>query len=255
MTSTHKDIALAAMKARTNVLVEKPIAMNLKEARLMIETAKKYKMVFTVGHVERFNPVITKIKEFLDKELIKNIYIINTHRVGPFPKRLLGKIENVLIDLSVHDFDIIAYLGGKIKSTKSQIIRSNNQEIYARVLMDLSSNIKASSEFSWVSPRHVRSIEIYGDSGMIFGDYFNQEVWFYENGDFSHSPLTSSFLGTGLITPGRVIKYPMYKQEPLLLELRNFIKAIQHKEKILVQPAQAYEALRVALEVKSDHKL
>lgn len=250
MTNTHKDIALEAMNSKVHVLVEKPIALNLKDAKIMIDTAKKNNVIFTVGHVERFNPVITKIKDFLDKKIIKNIYVINTHRVGPFPKRLLGKVENVLIDLSVHDFDIINYLAGKIKTIKSNIIKTSKQVIYAHVLMDLENGIKASSEFSWISPRYLRTIEIYGGSGMIFGDYYNQEVWFYENSDYIQSPISTSFLGRGLIAPGKVIKYPIHKQEPLLLELKNFVNTIRNKESLLVNPIDAYEALKVYLNIK-----
>ena len=216
---SHKKIVNDVLKYKINVLVEKPIAHNLDDAEEMIKNSKKAGVIFTVGHTERFNPVITKIKEFLEKDLLKNVYLVNTHRIGPFPKRLLGKIEGVLIDLAVHDFDIISYLCGEIKTIQSQIIKSKHQEIYVRTLMDLENDIKASSEFSWIAPRRHRTIEVYGDSGMIFGDYFNQEVWFYENSDYENNPtFTNSFLGAGLINAGRIIKYPLYKQEPLLLE-------------------------------------
>lgn len=246
----HKEISIEVMSRKINVLVEKPIAHKLKDAKEMIRSARRNSVVFTVGHVERFNPVITKIKDFLDKKNLSNIYLINTHRTGPFPKRLLGKMDNVLVDLAVHDFDIINYLGGDIKSIKSQIIKSGKQEIYAKTLMKLKNGIRASSEFSWISPRYLRTIEIYGDSGMIMGDYFNQEVWFYENSEFDYSSsLTDSFLGAGLITPGKVVKYPIYKQEPLLLEITNFINAIKGKEDVLIKPKDAYLAVENVLKI------
>lgn len=247
---THKEISIYALQKKIAVLVEKPIAHKLDDARAMIFVAKKNKSIFTIGHVERFNPVVTKIKEFIDKKLLNNIYLINTHRIGPFPKRLLGKFEGVLVDLAVHDFDIINYLGGPIKSINSETIMAGKQEIYAMTMMKLKNGIKASSEFSWISPRYMRTIEIYGDSGMIMGDYFNQEVWFYENSEFDYaSPLTNSFLGSGLITPGKIIKYPLYKEEPLLLELKNFINAIQQKSSVLVKPKDAYLALEAVLKI------
>ncbi len=64
--------------------------------------------------------------------------------------------------------------------------------------------VKASSEFSWIAPKRLRTIEIYGDSGMISADYYNQEFWFYENSDFDYiTNMTDSFLGTGLINVGK----------------------------------------------------
>jgi predicted dehydrogenase len=116
--------------------------------------------------------------------------------------------------------------------------------------MDLQGGIKASSEFSWISPRYLRTIEIYGDSGMIFGDYLNQEVIFYENDDYDNpSPDKDTFFRHGLVKSGKVIKYPMYKEEPLLLELKNFVFALMGREEILVKPGDAKQALENAYQI------
>jgi UDP-N-acetylglucosamine 3-dehydrogenase len=246
---SHKKNVLDVIKYETNVLVEKPIAYTIEDAEEMIKAAEKKGVIFTVGHIERFNPVVTKIKDFIDDDLLSNIYLLNTRRVGPFPKRLLGKVEGVLIDLAVHDFDIINYLGGKIENIQSQIIKSEGQEIYVKVLLDIENNIKGSSEFSWISPQMQRNIEIYGNEGMIFGDYYNQEVWFYENDDYDNIKKTETFFRNGLVKSGKAIKYPIYKQEPLLLELTNFIRSIKGKDKILVKPKEALITLKHALRI------
>jgi len=246
---SHKKNVLDVIKYETNVLVEKPIAHTIEDAEEMIKAAEKKDIIFTVGHIERFNPVVTKIKDFIDNDLLSKVYLINTRRVGPFPKRLLGKVEGVLIDLAVHDFDIINYLGGKIENIQSQIIKSEGQGIYVKVLLDIENNIKGSSEFSWISPKMQRNIEIYGNEGMIFGDYYNQEVWFYENDDYDNIKKAETFLRNGLIKSGKSIKYPIYKQEPLLLELTNFIRSIKGKDKILVKPKEALITLKNAIRI------
>ena len=247
---SHKKNVLDVIKYETNVLVEKPIAHTIEDAEEMIKAAEKKGVIFTVGHIERFNPVVTKIKDFIDNGDLSNIYLINTRRVGPFPKRLLGKVEGVLIDLAVHDFDIINYLGGKIENIQSQIIKSGKQEIYVKTLLGLENNIKASCEFSWITPTRHRNIEVYGGAGMLKGDFYTQDVWFYENSDYQSNPsFGETFLGSGLINAGKVIKYPIYKQEPLLLELANFIKSIQGKDKILVKPEEALIVLKNALSI------
>ena len=244
---SHKKNALDVIKYGINVLVEKPIAHKIEDAEEMIKAAEKKDIIFTVGHIERFNPIVTKIKEFIENKTLSNIYLINTRRVGPFPKRLLGNIEGVLVDLAVHDFDIINYLGGKIKNIQSQIIKSGKQEIYVKVLLDIENNIKGSSEFSWISSRMQRNIEIYGNEGMIFGDFYTQDVWFYENDDYDNIRETETFLRNGLIKSGKAIKYPIFKQEPLFLEVNNFIKTIQGKDDILVKPEDALIVLKNAL--------
>jgi len=110
--------------------------------------------------------------------------------------------------------------------------------------------MKASCEFSWITPTRDRNIEVYGGAGMLRGDFYTQDVWFYENSDFQSNPnFSETFLVSGLINTGKVVKYPIYKQEPLLLELTNFKKSIQGKDKILVKPEEALIVLKNALSI------
>ena len=245
----HKKVVLDCIEAGVNVLVEKPISDNLKDAQEMIERAKKKNIIFTVGHIERFNPVVTKLKEFIDKGMLGKIYLINTVREGPFPKRLYGTPGGVLIDLAVHDMDIIEYLVGNINQVYSQLIVSGKQEIYAKVLLQIDDSIKGSSEFSWVSPKKVRIIEIFGTKGMLRGDYQNQEVKFYENSDESEGALDKGNIGMGNVTD-----YPLQKQEPLKIELEHFFDCIRNKKKPLVKPEEALKSLKIALSILESGK-
>ncbi len=133
---THTEIALDVIGTGLPLLIEKPIAPTVEEGRKIIDKAAEKNVFLTIGHTERFNPVVAKIKSFIDEGNLNNIYLINTHRIGPFPKRLLGNMEGVLIDLAVHDLDILNYLCGEIIDLKSQVIKIKNQEIYVRTLME-----------------------------------------------------------------------------------------------------------------------
>jgi UDP-N-acetylglucosamine 3-dehydrogenase len=141
---SHKEISIEAMKAGIAILVEKPVAHSLEDAEEMIRVAESTGVVFTVGHIERFNPVVAKIKDFIADKFLSNIYVVNTHRIGPFPKRLFGTMGGVLVDLAVHDLDIITYLCGNISSIRSHIIRVEHQEIYVMALLELENKIKGS---------------------------------------------------------------------------------------------------------------
>jgi len=240
----HKQVALDCIEKGVNILVEKPITHNVEDAEEIIMKARDKGIVFTVGHIERFNPVVTQIKKFVEEGLIGKVYLINTVRVGPFPKRLYGLWEGVLVDLAVHDVDIINYLGGNIEQIYSQLIFSGNQEIYANCLFNLKEGVKASSEFSWVSPKKTRTIKVFGEKGMLKGDYQNQTVYLYENSDESGE---GRALVEGRISEGKVIKYLIRKEEPLKIELRCFIDSIKRKREVLVKPEEAKDALNVAL--------
>lgn len=245
----HRQPAIDAMNMGIHVLVEKPIASTMADAQAIIETSKEKDVVLTVGHTERFNPVIAKIKELIDGNELSPLYLVNTRRIGPFPKRFLGKEDGVLIDLAVHDFDIINYLCGNIQEMESQIISGGGQEFYVRTLMDVEHGIKASSEFSWISPRRVRTIELYSASGMILGDYFLQEAWFYANSDYRED-VDNSVFDSGLVNYGEVVKCVIHKQEPLLLELVNFVCTIKGEGNVFVKATEAMAALENALNLK-----
>ena len=87
-----------------------PIESYSKEAKDIIELIKTNKIKLMVGHIERFNPAIIELKKRLDKNDLGEIYKIDVQRIGPFPTRIAD--VGVIIDLSVHDIDIIYYLTG-----------------------------------------------------------------------------------------------------------------------------------------------
>lgn len=245
----HKEVVLDCVKKGVNILVEKPIAHTPEDAQEMIDKAKEKRIIFTVGHIERFNPVVTKIKEFINEGMLGKIYLVNSVRNGPFPKRLYGFQEGVLIDLSVHDIDIIRYLVGDINRVYSQMIFSGKQEIYTKSLFQINGDIRGSAEFSWVSPKKIRVIEIFGIKGMLRGDYQNQALSFYENSDEADTALTK-----GSISEGKIIKYPINKQEPLKIELEHFIDCIINNKKPIVDPEDAKRALEIALSIYESGK-
>lgn len=245
----HKKVVLDCIKAGVNILVEKPIAHSLEDAQEMIDKAKEKGVMLTVGHIERFNPVVTKIKEFIDNGMLGKIYLINSIRAGPVPKRLWGLHEGVIVDLSVHDVDIINYLVGDIEQVYSQLILSGKQEIYAKNLFEIKDGIMGCSEFSWVSPKRARTIEILGTKGALKGDYFNQELTFYENSDESETALTKGTIGAGNVT-----NHTIDKQEPLKLELKHFTDCIKNNKKPLVDPKDAKKSLGIALAILESGK-
>lgn len=246
----HKAVVLDCINAGVSVLLEKPIAHNLKDSQEIISKAKEKKAIVLIGHIERFNPVVAKMKELIDQGKIGEIYLVNSVRIGPFPKRLYGLQEGVLIDLSVHDIDIIRYLTGEINQVYSQLIFSGKQEIYARSLFKINKNVNGSSEFSWISVKRNRTIEVYGFKGMLKADYFNQELTLYENSNAENDDA----LKKGNIGVGPVIEIPITKQEPLKIELLHFIECIKNNKPPFVTLEDANRALEIALTVLESGK-
>lgn len=110
-TKLHKQVVLDALDAEVHVLVEKPIADTTENADMMIAAAKKAGKILMVGHIERFNPAVIKLKEIIDSGALGKIVSISTKRVGPYNPRI--RDVGVILDIGVHDIDVISYLYGK----------------------------------------------------------------------------------------------------------------------------------------------
>jgi UDP-N-acetylglucosamine 3-dehydrogenase len=250
-TVEHVAVARKCLERGVNVLVEKPMAPTVSECDDLIALARRQELVLMIGHVERFNPVILKLKEFLDQRFLGDVYHIETARTGPFPKRLYGSKDGVVIDLAVHDLDLIAHLFGPLRQLYANHILTPDkaQDIHARVMFKTVSGIVGTSQFSWISPKRERSITVTGDKGIIYGNLIDQEIWFYENGDveidFSENYFQNVMMGR--VSEGKVIKFPVKKEEPLKSELGYFCDLV--RESTVIDSAYGREAVRYSLSV------
>lgn len=250
-TGEHVPIARKCMERGIHILVEKPMAQTVAECDQIISDAKRFERVLMIGHVERFNPVILKLREFLAQKTLGDIYYVETTRAGPFPKRLYGSKDGVVIDLAVHDLDLIAHLFGPLRQLYANHILTPDkaQDIHARVMFKTTGGIVGTSQFSWISPKRERSITVYGDNGIIYGDLNDQELWYYENGDVEIDYSDNYFQNVmmGRVSEGKVIKFPIKKEEPLKSELSYFCNLVREGQRI--DPLYGREAVRYSLSV------
>ena len=248
-TAEHAKVAKRCLECGIDILVEKPMGSTVAECDEISSEAKRLNRVLMVGHIERFNPVITRLKEYIDQKFLGDIYLIETIRAGPFPRRLYGSKDGVVIDLAVHDLDLIAFLLGPLRQLYSNHILTPDkaQDIYARVMFKTMSGVVGSSQFSWISPRRERSITVIGDKGIMHGNLNDQEIWYYENGDVDIDYSDNYFQNVmmGRVSEGKVIKFPIKKEEPLRTELIHFCNLVRAGEAI--DPYYGREAVRYSL--------
>ena len=247
-TELHKKITMDCIREGINVFVEKPIAGSISDAKEMIEFADKHKKLLMIGHIERFNPVVTQIKKFIKEKMLGDIYLVNTIRAGPYPKRIRN--VGVLIDLAVHDIDILHYLIGDIERIYSQLILSNEEVIYCNSLFKMQNDVRGSCEFSWVSPKKTRTIHLYGVKGVIEGNYHDQTLRFYENPEANAEIRDNSYkeiLSSGNIGAGKLVEITIKKEEPLKIELEHLIECVKENKKPLVTGEDSLKALKIAL--------
>lgn len=248
-TSLHKDVAVYAFKKRINVLLEKPIALTEEEAKEIIECAKKNNAKLMIGHIERFNPAVIELKKKLERGDLGEIYKIDVQRIGPFPQRISD--VGVIIDLSVHDLDIIDYL---INSTPSRIYAETQQKLHPRfedsvtALLSYQNGVLAVLNTNYLSPTKTRVLKIFGEKGMFQVDYLNQELYFYENKSFVENHWSN-------VTEGDLKKIIIEKKEPLQIEIEEFIRHISENTPPSADGEQGLNVLTIArLLIKSAAK-
>ena len=229
-THLHLELALACIAAGVHVLVEKPIASSVDEGRQIIAAARRAGVTLMVGHVERFNPAVAAIKQAIRDEDILSISIT---RVGPFPPRMSN--VGVVIDLAVHDIDLIRWFtGSEIVEVQPQLSSAVAQrEDIALLQFRTASGVLAQINTNWLTPFKTRTVHIATRNKYLIGDLLTRQVsecfGFQPDGSYSMRHLSSGHA------------------EPLRSELYAFVKAIRERQLPPVTGAEGVASLEVAM--------
>jgi len=184
----HHTVAMDFLREGVHCLVEKPISFNLAEAQAMIEAAQENRVNLAIGHIERFNPAVVKLKETIDRGTLGNLLMISTRRASPFVTRIQD--VGVVIDSATHDIGVIRHLTGKEPiSIFSRVGRLRNSKgDYAVIVLDFG-DIMASIEVNWFTPHKVRTLVATGSDGIAYLDYIEQKVAVYNSHNNGQSGL------------------------------------------------------------------
>jgi UDP-N-acetylglucosamine 3-dehydrogenase len=240
--SLHYRVSKDVIEHECNLLVEKPLCLDAKEADDLVNLAERKKVFLTVGHIERFNPIVQKLKQVCTK-LIGNIFTLDAKRVGLTPPRELD--SNVILDLSVHDIDVMRYItGSEIEEVFSfSKAVSTKFEDCVFILLKFDNDILGSIETNWVTPTKIRKVMVTGEKGAIDMDYISQEMIFYEK---QTPEITKSFDEFVIKFESITKKISVRKQEPLKVELNHFLNCIKNVEKPVITGKDGAVAIRVA---------
>jgi len=241
-TTHHAPVALDAIGAGVHLLVEKPLASSVEEAETIVRAADRAGVVLAVGHVERHNPTVAAVKRHLDTGQYGDLITASTRRVSSFPTRV--RDVGVIMDLGVHDIDILRYLvGSPVESVYSLSGRKMHElfEDHATLLLRFENGVDGFVEVNWLTPMKVRRLALTCLKHFVEVDYIEQSI-----------TVSSSTLGQ--LDPFNLYQVPLEhhaqrihvrKEEPLRLELEDFLAAVQGKRKPLVSGGDAVQTLRV----------
>lgn len=229
-TQLHTPIALAAIARGIHVLVEKPIAQSVEEGRRIIDAAERAGVTLMIGHVERFNPAVQSIRQAIAGDDILSIQIT---RVGPFPPRMSD--IGVVIDLAVHDIDLIRWFtGSEISEIQPQTnsIHAEREDI-ALLQFRTASGVLAHINTNWLTPFKARTVHVATRNKYITGDLITRQVTecfdYKPDGSYSMRHLSVAYA------------------EPLRAELVAFIDSVRTGRAPVTGGADGLASLDIAM--------
>jgi len=246
-TTKHKDVAIEFLNNKKHVLVEKPISDTLENAQAIISAAKVNNVKLLIGHIERYNPGVLKVKELIKKGEFGDIISINAKRVGGYPAQI--KDSNVVVDVAIHDVDILNFLyerqPEKIFSSKGSAFKEGKTD-YVDILLNYGGK-SGSIQCNWVTPTKIRTLTVTGTKAYAELNYITQELKVF----YSEIIESTDDFGDFIVKFGnpKVTEIDVQKEEPLKLELENFIDAVNGKADLKMTPEEALKALAIVLKV------
>ena len=225
-TSTHSQIANQLIQKKKNVFIEKPLTYLSEEGEDLLELAKKNNVIMTCGYIERFNPAVDLVKNYVKSKKYGELVMLEFHRENRMPLHI--KDVGIIYDTSVHDIDTAMWLFDDTPQVVFARAGSINHEHedFATIMLGFKDNKVAIISSNWITPTRVRNFNAVCTEGIISSDFISQEVRIETKND-TEIPRNE-------------------KQEPLQLEIQNFLGAIEGKNELRVKPEQAVNVTKIA---------
>jgi len=241
-TEFHHRVASDCLRDGVHVLLEKPVTQTAAEAQDLIDLAEARQLVLQVGHLERFNPAILALRGVLS-----NPMFIESHRLTPFRGR--GTDVNVIMDLMIHDIDIILNMVPSEISAISAVgvpVLSSEVDI-ANARLEFANGCVANVTASRVSRDAMRKIRVFQQNTYISIDYNERAISIFRK-DAGQTD------AQGL--PKMIAEEKSFEQaDTLLREVRSFVDAVKNGTAPLVTGRDGKRALEIALRISRDMKI
>lgn len=240
-TGLHAGIGRQLMENGLDVLIEKPIASTVDDAKMLVACAAEYDRILMVGHVERFNPAVLELGQF-----VNDLLHIDIRRVGPFSPRVTA---DVMLDLMIHDIELVQSFAGAEVCEVAAIGRKvrTGMEDLAVAMLTFDTGISATLMASRVSQNKQRQIELTQRENVVVADLLRQQITL-------HRVEHAEYVGNAgaRYRQNSVIEIPYLEQhgEPLALEQRHFVECVREHRQPLVSGAEGLAALELTVRIR-----
>ena len=237
----HASMAIEAMNKGKHVFVEKPLAMNVTEAELMITTAKKNGVKLMVGHLLQYHPIFKTIRKIVNADEIGKLNYIYSNRLS------FGKIrtkEDIIWSFAPHDISMILSLADQDPEfiiTKSTSTIQKNIADTATIHMEFKSGLKSHISVSWLHPYKEHKLVVSGKSAMLVFD--DTKPWNEKLALYPYEVVSSKGIINLRKSDVKYLEVP--EEEPLKNECRDFIDVVEKNIKPMTDGAEGLRVIKV----------
>lgn len=250
-TVSHEEVSRAALEAGKHVFLEKPMAASVEQAERIAEAAVRSGRVLQIGHVERFNEAIKACRPYIDSPSF-----IEIHRLAPFTPR--GIDVSVIMDLMIHDIDLLIYFLGKlpvdIRAKGAGVLTSAPDIVNARLEYD--DGCVANLTASRVSLEPMRKVRIFSQSRYLSIDLYEGKIKHVQKGDSYDRAVEMLRQKKGKLEDItlqdflKIEETTIEGEEPLFNELQSFCRSILDGTEPVVTGEDGLKALKLAAEIQ-----
>ncbi len=234
-TPAHFEVAEAFLASGTHVLVEKPITETVEQATRLIDIARQRNAVLQVGHLERFNPAVRALEPLLHRPRF-----VESVRIAPYNDR--GTDVDVVLDLMIHDIDLIQFIAGspieRVEAVGAAVITDKPDVANARIRFE--NGCIANVTASRTSLKVERKIRIFQEACYFSADLHQKAVSVYRKGEDALGPL-------GL--PISIEQLECDDDDALRLEIEAFLNAVRDGTPPMVTGEDGKQALETAMDI------
>lgn len=241
-TSEHLKVAKMAIEQGVSLLVEKPFTGRSETAAELVEMADKAKVTVASGFIERCNPIVGTLRGMATAKRFGDVISIASRRVSSFPARI--RDVGVIMDLGIHDVDVLRHVkGSEVRSVYALggSYNTDKCEDFANLLLEFEDGGLGFIEVNWLTPMKVRKLSLTCSEAFVQADYIDQSM------EISSSSIKD-------LDPGNLFNLPLEldvhhisvkKEEPLKVELQNFLRAAEAGKEAPISGRDAVSNLKV----------
>ncbi|AJW71675.1 Gfo/Idh/MocA family protein [Nitrosopumilus adriaticus] len=225
-TSTHTQITKKLLEAKKHVFVEKPMTYKSEDGEVLAKLAEKNKVILTCGYIERFNPAVDVVKKLVKEKKFGDLVMLEFHRENRMPLHI--KDVGIIYDTSVHDIDTANWLFDDMPHVvfaRAGKIRHEHED-FASIMLGYKDDKVAIISSNWITPKKLRKFNAVCTDAIISSDFISQEITVEK--DEENETIQNE------------------KQEPLLLEIKSFLGAIEGKNEHIVKAQEAVNVTKIA---------